>query len=28
MVFTLADDVLTLVRVGTHDEIRRYSKSL
>ena len=28
MVFTLADDMLTLVRVGTHDEIRRYLKSL
>ena len=28
MVFTLAGDMLTLVRVGTHDEIRRYLKSL
>jgi mRNA-degrading endonuclease YafQ of YafQ-DinJ toxin-antitoxin module len=28
MVFTLADDMLTLVRVGTHDEIKRYLKSL
>ena len=28
MVFTLAYDTLTLVRVGTHDEIRRYLKSL
>ena len=28
MVFTLANEMLTLVRVGTHDEIRRYLKSL
>jgi hypothetical protein len=27
-VFTLADDTLTLVRLGTHDEVRRFLKAL
>jgi mRNA-degrading endonuclease YafQ of YafQ-DinJ toxin-antitoxin module len=28
LVFTLEANVLTLVRVGTHDEVRRYLRSL
>jgi mRNA-degrading endonuclease YafQ of YafQ-DinJ toxin-antitoxin module len=28
MVFTLETDLLTLVRVGSHDEIRRYLRQL
>jgi mRNA-degrading endonuclease YafQ of YafQ-DinJ toxin-antitoxin module len=28
LVFTFADDALTLCRLGSHDEIRRYLKSL
>jgi mRNA-degrading endonuclease YafQ of YafQ-DinJ toxin-antitoxin module len=28
LVFTLATDILTLIRVGNHDDVRRYLKSL
>jgi mRNA-degrading endonuclease RelE of RelBE toxin-antitoxin system len=28
VLFTLADGVLTLVRVGTHDDVRKFLKSL
>ena len=28
LVFTFADDVLTLVRVGNHEDVRRYLRSL
>jgi mRNA-degrading endonuclease YafQ of YafQ-DinJ toxin-antitoxin module len=28
LVFALADDTITFVRAGTHDEIRRYLRSL
>jgi mRNA-degrading endonuclease YafQ of YafQ-DinJ toxin-antitoxin module len=28
MVFTLADNTLTLVRLGTHDDVRRFLKTL
>jgi mRNA-degrading endonuclease YafQ of YafQ-DinJ toxin-antitoxin module len=28
MVFTLADNTLTLVRLGTHDDVRRFLRTL
>jgi mRNA-degrading endonuclease YafQ of YafQ-DinJ toxin-antitoxin module len=28
IVFTLADNTLTLVRLGTHDDVRRFLKAL
>ena len=28
MVFTVGDDAITLVMVGTHDEVRRYLRTL